>query len=282
MRAVLCVVLFFEVAFCAPLGYFDCDRHCAYNYEIAPLIDACIKGCSSSVGLEAKTDEFGVNLNCETSCGNFTDDALKSACYDGCTNIPPAKIESPSHGMPLREILSSPIFLRIFSLFKFFEKIEPINASDLGETHVRIVIPEGPGEGPHTMDGEDMRIMVNVIHGPDVELPGAAHVIQLSPGDDDAVDVPNSARKICLRARAAFHYIFANSLLIFSFVCLFLLIIIAFLRIRDRRARKAIVQRQYRRMPAFFKSPSMRVNLLTPQPPSDDEVPELPHKKPIV
>ncbi|KAM7537123.1 hypothetical protein Aperf_G00000074274 [Anoplocephala perfoliata] len=277
MSVVLFVLLFFQVVFCDPGS---CPDRCKGKYEILALLDACTKGCRSSVGLEAKTNEFGVNVNCETSCKDFTDDALKSACYDGCTYIPPTKIESPTSGIPLFGILGNPFFSRIFSLLKIFKEAETTNSSAAKETHVRIVIPDGPMDRPRMMENEDMRLMMNIMHGPDAEPAGAIHMIQVPP-DGDAVDaVPSFARKFCFRTKAIFHHIATHPLFLASIILMFVssicLLILALSRLSARRTRRAIFQRQYRRMPGFFRSPSMRVSLLTPQP--DDEAPELPSK----
>lgn len=114
-----------------------------------------MKGCRLSVGLEARTDDFGVNLSCETSCNNFTEDALKSACYVGCTHISPTKVESSTSRRQLFGILGAPFFsrfvllilllhsVRIFNFFKSLKNVGAVNPPDVGEAHVTIVIPGG-------------------------------------------------------------------------------------------------------------------------------------------
>lgn len=93
--------------------------YCNVFQSNVSLAGACVFGCHSSVGLNARTDEFGVNLNCEQSCGRLEDDELKSACFVGCTYIPPMEIEPPQNGPPsIFDAISGPIISKfVVALF---------------------------------------------------------------------------------------------------------------------------------------------------------------------
>ncbi|KAM7534099.1 hypothetical protein Aperf_G00000117085 [Anoplocephala perfoliata] len=247
------------------------------NGEAAALADACMKGCRSSVGLEAKTNESAVNLKCETSCNDFTDDALKSACYGGCTHIAPIKAESPTSKMPLFGILCNPFFS---SFFRPCEIAETVTPPDVEKNPAHII----PGGGAHMMDGEDMSLLTNDMHIPDVEPPGTVNMIQMPLGGD-AVDVPSFARDFYFRASSALRHIVTHPLFMASVIVMFitslsLLVSVCSLLIA-RRARRAVSQRHYQWMPTF-ESPFMRVSPVTPQQSSNDEAPELPPKEPII
>lgn len=285
MRVVLSIFLFFQAVFSDPRIYSDCDQNCESKYDAAALTDACVKGCHSSVGLEAKIDEFNVNLNCESFCNHFSEDSLKSACYGGCTYVPPAKVERPKSVWPMLGALCNLFFSKVSNFFKVSKNSETTNPSAVEQTHIRIIIPGGFISGPHMMDDENMGMMMNAMHGLEVEPPNSINIIQ-PPLTGHGVDAPNFSRTLCFRARAAFHHLATHPLFMASIIIMFVtsvsLLIFACSRLSARRARRVVFERQYRRMPAFFRSPSMRVNLLAPQPPSDDEAPELPPKEPIV
>ncbi|KAM7538273.1 hypothetical protein Aperf_G00000074264 [Anoplocephala perfoliata] len=237
-----------------------------------------------------------MDLNCENFCDNYTDNALKLACYDGCAHISPTNVESSTSGMSFFRTHIGPFFTRMCDFFKFGEiakflkkkfmkYTETTKPPSVEETHVRIIIPGGPIEGPHMMNGENMRMTMHVMNGPDAEFSGPVHMVQVPP-DGETVDVSNFAPNFCFSARTAFHHIATHPLFMASVILMFVtsvsLLIIACSRLSAQRARKAIFERQYRRMPGFFRSPSLRFSLLTTQPPSDDEAPELPPKEPIV
>ncbi|VDL60463.1 unnamed protein product, partial [Hymenolepis diminuta] len=253
------------------------------------LVGACIQGCHSSPGLKAKTDKFNVNIDCENICKNFQTDDLKSACYGGCTHIPSLSIDNKCS---TKGIFNHPLFSSGGG--KTAEKIIPTPAvvDDeqplIRETHIRIFIPDGPSFGQNMIDEEGMRMMMNFMHGskPD-NLPDG--VIRMGPSaPDNSMGVPSFARNFCFRARAALHHLATHPLFMASIILMFvssiILLIFACYRLNVRRARRATFQRQYRRMPAFFKSPTMRVNPMTPQPPQydDDEALILPTKEPII
>ncbi|KAL5109639.1 hypothetical protein TcWFU_000074 [Taenia crassiceps] len=247
------------------------------------LVESCVFGCHSSVGLSARTDEFGVNLNCERSCGRLEDGGLKSACFVGCTYIPPLEIEQPQNGpMSIFDAFGGPIISRIISLLPFNVNGQPDQDQPIvGETHVRIVIPK---ESSHMAD-DDMFVMMNIVHDSNDESSDSFQVMPLPP-NDDGPEVSSLARTFCHRARVAFQNLASHPLFLVSIILMLVssITLLAFVcvRLSARRARWATFQRQYRRMPAFFKPASVRVNLLTPQPTfEDDEAPELPPKEPI-
>ncbi|VDM35692.1 unnamed protein product [Hydatigera taeniaeformis] len=277
-----------------PFSCHKCDENCRVRYNNGSLVEACVYGCHSFVGPYAHTDEFGVNLNCEQGCSHFADDDLKSACYVGCTYIPPMEIGEPQNDpMPIFDTLRSPIMSKIFSLFVNgngrklnFNESDLLSELEEGqlpvrETHVRVVVPKDPSD----MMDDEMYVMMNVMHDSNEEPSDPLQAIPPSSNDDHS-EVSTFARTFCRRARIALHNLASHPLFLVSIILMFVssvtLLAFACVRLSARRARWTTFQRQYRRMPAFFKPASVSVSLLTPQPTSeDDEASELPPKEPF-
>ncbi|KAL5968336.1 hypothetical protein TSMEX_003928 [Taenia solium] len=281
--AVVWLFLLLPLVLSSPFSCHRCDEHCRNKYSNVSIAEACVFGCHSSVGLNARTDEFNVNSDCEQKCTHFEDGDSKSACYVGCTYIPPLEIERPQNGpMSIFDAISGPIISKIISFLPLNDNDQPEQVQPLlGETHVRIVIPKEPS---HMMDDE-MFVMMNIVQDSDVEPSDSLQVVPL-PSNDDGSEAPSFARTFCRRARIAFHNLASHPIFLVSIILMLAssvtLLAFACVRLSARRARWATFQRQYRRMPAFFKPASVRVSLLTPQPTSeDDDAPELPPKEPF-
>ncbi|EUB62472.1 hypothetical protein EGR_02604 [Echinococcus granulosus] len=265
-----------------PFSCHDCDENCRNRYSIASLGEACVFGCHSSVGLNARTDEFGVNLDCEQKCSHFEDSDSKSACFVGCTYIAPLEIVRPQSGpSPIFDALSGPI-MKIFSFLSLNDNGQPEQDQvPVRESHIRLVVPKEPS---HMMD-DSVYVIMNVIHDSNDESPTSFHIMPVSSNDDGS-EMPSFARTFCRRAHIALHNLAAHPLFLVSVILMFVisatLLVFACVRLSARRARCATFQRQYRRMPAFFKPASVKVSLLTPQPTfEDEEAPELPPKESI-
>lgn len=281
MRAALFVFLLFSVPFSELHICNSCDRNCRSKYENASLIDACIWGCHESSGLNAKTDNYNVNLECEKSCKTFSTDDLKSACYDGCTYIPALPIDSR---FPLSGFFSAPRLSRIFDFLRGIDRnFEENNgaffliAEDeqplIRETRFRIFVS----------DGESKKKIMDTIFAPRYDDLRSNAVKVMHDRDNSKIHLALPYGGFNFRNqlhRIATHPLFM-ALIIFTFVSSVILLIFSCYRLIIRRTRRAIFQRQYRRMPAFFKSPSMCVSPMTPQP-NDDEAPILPSKEPII
>ncbi|VDO00402.1 unnamed protein product [Rodentolepis nana] len=275
MRIVLFVFLLFSVAFSELDSCHSCDENCRSLHANASLADACIQGCHESLGLDAKADDYNVNTDCENNCKNFSDNDLKSACYDGCTYIPALPIE---RSVPITGFSATPLLSKILEFMKGINENVENNAESLvsgndqpliRETHVRIF----------ASDGANIKKILDTIFG--------------SHNDDLPNDVEHdrSNNKISLALpfngiqfrdqlhRIATHPLFMT-LIIFTFVSSIILLIFACYRLSTRSTHRPIFQRQYRRMPQLVKSSSTCVSLVTPQS-SDDEAPILPSKEPI-
>nr|CDS27375.1 tRNA(His) guanylyltransferase [Hymenolepis microstoma] len=281
MRVVLCVFLLFSAAFSERHNCKNCDRNCRSKYENASLVDACIFGCHESAGPNAKTDDYNINIDCENSCKTFSTDGLKSACYDGCTYIPALPIHS---GSPLSGFFSSPILSRLFGFLRRSDghTEESNGASSLTTGDEQPIFREARVR-IFASDGESLKKIMDTIFAPRYDA---------LPRDGVKVMHDHGNRKIhfalpyeVLHIRDQLHRIATHplfmALILFTFVSSVILLIFAFYRLSIRRTRRAIFERQYRRMPAFFKSPSTCVSPMTPQS-NDDEAPILPSKEPII
>lgn len=124
------------------------------------------------------------------------------------------------------------------------------------ETHIRIFLPD-PSAEQHMMNDDEMKVMMNVMHGPDADdLPNGLRFFNVGPPpppapvSDKGFDVPHFARRFCFRARAALHHLATHPLFMASIILMFissvLLLVIACYRLSIRRARRATFQRQYR------------------------------------
>lgn len=280
MGVVLFVFLLFSVAFSELHHCDNCDRKCRNKYENASLVDACIRGCHVSSGLNAKTDDYNININCENSCKTFSTDGLKSACYDGCTYIPALPIDS---SLPTSGFFSFPLLSRIFD---FLGR----NDGKVGENNVASSLTVGD-EQPiirearvriFASDGDSLKKVMDTVFAPRYDdLPNDA--VKVVHGRDNNMNHLAFPYEV-LRFRYQLHRIVTHplfmALLTFTFVSSIVLLFFACYRLSIRSTRRAISERQYRRMPAFFKSPTCDspLTLLS----NDDEAPILPSKEPIV